>query len=209
MIKHLINPTIYTTDLAFTNTKIYVADLPLTRRLARVLTSSRGAHVKILLQRLQQLTLPNAWRRPQRLLLLTHTTRSYTTIFVASRPLCLWRGVSSTHRLQRITVLNAEWLKRMVQAHYFSRQNLLILRRVQLLQLTTLRASINNAWTWPTLSQNFTFQKFSLSLTTTSPLATHSHKRIATPQPRFTLYLGRSMILFPNIRLYITYFIKE
>ncbi|WP_217833271.1 hypothetical protein, partial [Picosynechococcus sp. PCC 7002] len=35
MIKHLINPTIYITDLAFTNTKFNIADLPLTRRLAR------------------------------------------------------------------------------------------------------------------------------------------------------------------------------
>jgi len=35
MIKHLINPTIYITDFTFTNTKINVADLPLTRRLAR------------------------------------------------------------------------------------------------------------------------------------------------------------------------------
>ena len=35
MIKHLINPAIYTTDLAFTNTRIYVADLPFTRRLAQ------------------------------------------------------------------------------------------------------------------------------------------------------------------------------
>ena len=35
MIKHLINPAIYTTDLAFTNTRTYVADLPFTRRLAQ------------------------------------------------------------------------------------------------------------------------------------------------------------------------------
>ena len=48
----------------------------------------------------------------------------------------------------------------MVQAYFFSRQKSLILRRGQLLQLTTLRESINNAWSWPTLSQNLTFQKF-------------------------------------------------
>ena len=35
MIKHLINPAIYTTDLAFTTTGTYVADLPFTRRLAQ------------------------------------------------------------------------------------------------------------------------------------------------------------------------------
>ena len=34
MIKHLINPVIYTTDLAFRNTRTYVANLPFTRRLA-------------------------------------------------------------------------------------------------------------------------------------------------------------------------------
>lgn len=80
--------------------------------------------------------------------------------------------LSSTHRLQRITILNAEWLKRMVQAHFLPRQNYLSFNAGSYFSSLT---SVNQPQRMDlaTLSQNFTFQKFLLSLTTTSPFETH------------------------------------